>query len=88
MSHLQRRYTDFFYREVVSGKKTKWVKTWYLTRRQFIELYPLVPLPTPNAVFPCRHEERDILPKSGKKHNRTKTRMKRKNKARIRARQR
>lgn len=43
-------------------------------------------LQNPNAVFPCKHEKRDFLPMRGKKHNRTHARMKRKNKARIRAR--
>lgn len=91
MSHLQKRYTDFFYIEELKkgpfGRtKRKLKKKWYLTRKQFIELYPMQPWPSPNGVFPCQHEERDFLSNGGKKHNTTHRRMKRKNKARIKAR--
>lgn len=99
MSHLQRRYTDYFYVEVekkgLFGRKTrKLKKVYYLRQSEKIlaarekQLGISIPRLIPNAVFPCQHEERGFLPKKGKKHNMTRTRMKRKNKARIKARQR
>ena len=82
MSHLQRRYTDYFYREKGKKGQKRLIKVPYLTRE---EMAPMV-LPRPNAVFPCKHEKRDFLSKKGKKHNRTHARMKRNRKARIKAR--
>ena len=99
MSHLSRRYTNYYYVEVEKktgflGKKKVRVlkKVEYLSmneqalQAQEKMLGISIPRTRPNAVFPCKHEERDFLPKSGKKSNRTHARMKRKNKARIRAR--
>lgn len=86
MSHLQRRYTDFFYREEGKVGKKKLIKVPLMTRSEFMRMYPMAVLPGPNPVFPCKHEERDFLPKKGKKSNRTHSRLKRKNKARSKAR--
>lgn len=86
MSHLQRRYTDYFYREEVKGNKKKLIKVPYMKRTDFMAMYPMAVLPCPNAVFPCKHEQRDFLSKKGKKHNHTHARMKRKHKARMKAR--
>lgn len=85
MSHLQRRYLDYFYVEQGKGTKKKLVKVPYMKRKEFMDKFPMATLPAPNAVFPCEHEQRDFLPKKGKKHNRTHARMKRKRKARIKA---
>ena len=85
MSHLQRRYTDYFYREEGKGDKKKLIKVPYMTREEFMKI-PMAVLPGPNAVFPCKHEKRDFLSKKGKKHNHTHARMKRKHKARMKAR--
>lgn len=87
MSHLQRRYTDYFYVEQGKGTKKHLVKVPYMKRKEFMAMYPMAVLPGPNGVFPCEHEERGFLPKKGKKHNRTHGRMKRKRKSRIKARQ-
>lgn len=86
MSHLSRRYTNYFYTVEGKGRHARLVKTAYLTRQQFIEKFPMTPLPPASGMFPCEHERRDFLPKNGKHVNRTKARMKRRNKARIRAR--
>ena len=86
MSHLQRRYTDYFYREEGKGDKKKLIKVPYMTREEFMKMYPMAVLPHPNAVFPCKHEKRDFLSKKGKKSNRTHARLKRKYKARAKAR--
>ena len=86
MSHLQRRYTDYFYREEYKGGKRKLIKVPYMKREKFMKMYPMAVLPGPNAVFPCKHEQRDFLSKKGKKHNHTHARMKRKHKARMKAR--
>ena len=86
MSHLQRRYTDYFYREEGKGNKKKLIKVPYMKRTDFMAMYPMAVLPCPNAVFPCKHEQRDFLSKKGKKHNHTHARMKRKHKARMKAR--
>lgn len=97
MSHLQRRYTDFYYREVEKknffGKKRKELKKveyLHLTEKAIQDIekgmgYPIIRL-YPNAVFPCKHEERGFVSQKGKKSNRTHARYKRRNKARIRAR--
>lgn len=82
MSHLSRRYTDHFYREVARkslfGSRTaKLVKVSY-RKNTGIEIA--------NAIFPCEHEERGFLPKKSKKRNHTHVRYKRRNKARIKAR--
>lgn len=86
MSHLQKRYTDYFYREEGKGEQKKLIKFPYMTREGFMRLYPMAVLPGPNAVFPCKHEQRGFLPKKGKKSNRTHARLKRKYKARAKAR--
>ncbi len=86
MSHLQRRYTDYFYREEGKGNKKKLIKVPYMKRTDFMAMYPMAVLPGPNAVFPCKHEQRDFLSKKGKKHNHTHARMKKKHKARMKAR--
>ena len=86
MSHLQKRYTDYFYREEGKGGQKKLIKFPYMTRERFMGIYPKAVLPGPNAVFPCKHEQRDFLSKKGKKHNHTHARMKRKHKARMKAR--
>lgn len=51
-----------------------------------MKMYPMAVAPGANAVFPCKHEQRDFLSKKGKKHNRTHACMKRKRKARLKAR--
>ena len=97
MSHLHRRYTDYFYVEVekkgLFGRKTRELKKMYYLRQsekilaaEEKRLCISIPRIIPNAVFPCQHEERLFLPMNGKKHNTTRSRMKRKNKARIKAR--
>jgi hypothetical protein len=86
MSHLQRRYTDYFYRVEWKGDKEQLVKVPYMKQKEFMALHPMTVLPRPNAIFPCEHERRDFLPKKGKKHNRTHARMKRKRKARFKMR--
>lgn len=86
MSHLQRRYTDYFYREEGKGNKKKLIKVPYMKRTDFMAMYPMAVLSGPNAVFPCKHEYRDFLSKKGKKSNRTHARLKRKYKARAKAR--
>ena len=86
MSHLQRRYTDYFYREEGKGDKKKLIKVPYMTREEFMRMYPMAVLPGPDVVFPCKHEKRDFLSKKGKKSNRAHARLKRKYKARAMAR--
>ena len=86
MSHLQRRYTDYFYREEGKGDKKELIKVPYTTREEFMRMYPMAVLPGPYAVFQCKHETRDFLSKKGKKHNHTHARLKRKYKARTKAR--
>ena len=86
MSHLQRRYTNYFYREEGKGDKKKLIKIPYMTHEEFMKMYPMAVPPDPNAVFPCKHEKRDFLSKKGKKSNRTHARLKRKYKARAKAR--
>lgn len=96
MSHLQRRYTDFYYVEVEKknffGRKKKELKKRYYIRQtekvlqaQEKELGISIPRMFPNAIFPCEHEERGFVSK-GKKRNHTHARYKRRNKARIKAR--
>lgn len=55
MSHLQRRYLDYFYVEQGKGTKKKLVKVPYMKRKEFMDKFPMVILPAPNAVFPCEH---------------------------------
>jgi len=86
MSHLQRRYTDYFYREEYKGGKRELIKVSYMTREEFMRMYPMAVLPGPYAVFQCKREKRDFLSKKGKKHNHTHARLKRKYKARAKAR--
>lgn len=86
MSHLQRNYLDYFYVEKGKGAKKKLVKVPFMKRKEFMDKYPMVILPTPKIEFPYEHERRDFIPKKGKKHNRTHACMKRKHKARIKAR--
>lgn len=86
MSHLSRRYLDYFYRKSGKGKKNGLVKVPYMKRSEFIESNPMIPIQGANAVFPCEHEERGFLSKKGRKTNRTHARCKRRNKARIKAR--
>lgn len=86
MSSLQKRYTDSFYIEQESPGKRKLVKKPYMNRRTFIELFPNAVLPGANGVFQCRHEQRDFIPKKCRKKNHTHVRMKRKHKARMKAR--
>lgn len=97
MSHLSRRYTNYFYREVevknIFGKKRKQLKKiqyLHLSEKALQDIekslgYSLI-RSYPNAVFPCQHEERGFVSKKGKKSNHTHARYKRRNKARIRAR--
>ena len=85
MSHLQRRYTDYFYVNSGRGEKKHLQKKEYMKRDEFMKLFPFAQIPGANGVFPCNHEERDFLSKK-KKRNNTRTRMKRRNKARVRAR--
>lgn len=97
MSHLSRRYTDYFYREVevknIFGKKRKQLKKiqyLHLSEKALQDIeknlgYSLI-RSYPYAVFPCQHEERGFLSQKGKKSNHTHARYKRRNKARIRAR--
>lgn len=95
MSHLSRRYTDYYYVEVEKknffGKKKKQLKKVYYIRQsekvmeaQEKALGVSIPRQWPNAIFPCQHEERGFV--SAKKSNHTHARYKRRNKARIRAR--
>lgn len=97
MSHLSRRYTDYFYVEVEKknffGKKKKQLKKVHYIRQsekvmeaQEKALGISIPRQWPNAIFPCEHEQRDFMSKNGKKSNHTHARYKRRNKARIRAR--
>lgn len=97
MSHLSRRYTDYYYVEVEKknffGKKKKVLKKVFYIRQsekvleaQEKALGISIPRQFPNAVFPCQHEERGFVSKKGKKSNHTHARYKRRNKARIRAR--
>lgn len=90
MSHLSRRYTEHYY---VEGKKGELVKkdVLHLNSPRYIRMQkargiPAYPYEHPNAVFPCEHEQRGFLSKKGKKSNRTHARMKRKYKARAKAR--
>lgn len=69
MSHLQRRYLDYFYVEQGTGKDKHLVKVPWMKRKEFMMKYPMVVLPTTSAVFPCQHEERGFLPLKGKKRN-------------------
>ena len=90
MSHLSRRYTEHYYVEGKNGKLKK-RDVLHVNSPKYIRALqargvPIPPMVMPNAVFPCQHEQRDFLPKKGKKHNRTHARMKRKRKARIKAR--
>ena len=97
MSHLSRRYTDYYYVEVEKknffGKKKKVLnKVFYIRQSEKVleaqekALGISIPRQFPNAVFPCKHEERGFVSAKGKKSNHTHARYKRKNKARIRAR--
>lgn len=86
MSHLSRRYLDYFYRAEGKGRKEKLVKVSYMKRSAFMEQNPMLAVQGPNAVFPCEHEERGFVSQKGKKSNHTHARYKRRNKARIRAR--
>lgn len=86
MSQLQRRYTDYYYVYSGNGRRRELIKVQYLTRNEFLEKNPMAVLAGPNPIFPCRHEERDFLPKNGKKRNHTHARMKRRRKARNRSR--
>lgn len=97
MSHLSRRYTDYFYREVEVknwlGKKKKQLKKvqyLHLSEKALQDIEKSMGCSIlrsyPNAVFPCQHEERGFVSKKGKKSNHTHARYKRRNKARIRAR--
>lgn len=86
MSHLQRHYTDYFYREEGKNGKKKLIKVSHLTREEIMRAGLMTALPGPNAVFPCEHEQRGFLSKKGKKSNRTHARLKRKYKARAKAR--
>ena len=83
MSHLPRIYTDYYYRE---DRKRNLVKHSYMKRDEFAKLYPFQPIPDASGVFPCKHEERGFVSERGRKSNHTRTRMKRRNKARIKAR--
>lgn len=87
MSSLQRRYTDYFYRIEVKKNKEHLIKVPYMKQNDFLLMYPMAQLSGPQGEFPYSgHEERDFLPKKGKRGNHTHTRMKRKRKARIKAR--
>ena len=97
MSHLHRRYTDFYYVEVEKksffGRKKKELKKVYYIRQtekvlqaQEKALGISIPRQFPYAIFPCEHEQRGFVSARGKKSNHTHARYKRKNKARIRAR--
>lgn len=86
MSHLQRRYTDYFYREEGKKGQKRLIKVPYLTREDIMRAGRMTALLCPNAVFPCEHEKRDFLSKKGKKSNRTHARLKRKYKARAKKR--
>lgn len=85
MSHLQRRYLDYFYVEQGKGADKHLVKVPYMTRREFMDKHPMVVLPTTSPVFPCQHEERGFLPKKGKKKNMLHASKKAKLKARRKA---
>lgn len=90
MSHLSRHYLDYFYVERGRGEKKQLVKVRYLKNREFASTNNLAHLDAPifkaNGIFPYSHDRRDFLPQKGKKHNRTKARMKRRNKARLKKR--
>ena len=86
MSHLQRRYTDYFYVQRGKGEKARLQKVQYMKRADFIKANPGVPLPGEDGVFPCQHEERGFVSKKGKKRNHTHRAWKRRNKGRIKAR--
>ena len=86
MSHLRRRYLDYFYKEGGKGRRVRLVKVNYVKLADFIAANPMVAIPGANGVFPCEHESRGFLSSNGKKSNRTHARYKRRNKARIKAR--
>ena len=83
MSHLSRRYTNFFY---VVDENGKMKQVTCMSSRLFREMFPMATVPGANGVFPCEHESRGFLSSKGKKHNHTHSRMKRRRKSRIRAR--
>ena len=90
MSHLSRRYTEHYYVEGAKGRLEKKDvlhpnSPKYIRLQQFRGIVTR-PYEMPNAVFPCQHEDRGFVSVKGKKINRTNARMKRRNKARIRAR--
>ena len=90
MSHLSRRYTEHYYVEGAKGKLEKkdvlHLNSLKYIRQQQFRGIAAQPHEMPNAVFPCQHEERGFVSQKGKKINRTHARMKRRNKARIKAR--
>lgn len=89
MSHLSRRYTEHYYVEE-NGKLVK-KDVVHVNSPRYIRNLALrgITAPvaqSPNAVFPCQHEERGFVSAKGKHTNKTHARWKRKNKARVRAR--
>ena len=89
MSHLSRRYTEHYYVEL-NGKLVKRDVLHPNSPRSIaiMQARGITPPPYehPNPVFPCEHEERGFLSAKGKKSNHTHSRLKRRNKARIKAR--
>lgn len=97
MSHLRRRYTDYYYVEVEKkdffGRKKRVLEKVHYNymSEKALQAYEKahgvsIPRECPNAIFLCLHEERGFIPKRAKRRNHTHARMKRRNKARIRAR--
>lgn len=86
MSHLQRVYTDYYYRTPENGNRNRLDKYAYLKKEEYVKMFPMAGIPGANGDFPCKHEERGFLSKNGKKRNRTHARMKRNRKYRVRAR--
>lgn len=85
MSHLSRRYTDYFYRVEKRKKGEHLIKVPYMKRAEFMLMYPMATLPGPSAIFPCEHEVRDFLSKKARRGNRAKFRRKNRRNARIKA---
>ena len=84
MSHLQRVYTDYYYRSKKNGNKTTLEKYAYLKKEEYMKMFPMAGLPGANGDFPCKHE--GGAPTKKKKRNHTYVRMKRKRKYRKNAR--
>ena len=85
MSHLQKRYLDYYYVKEGKGDKEKLVKVPFMNRKIFMEKFPNVVLPTENPYL--KHEDRVFHTKKKKKnflHARKKQKLKARRKAKNR----